>query len=157
MLETLASCHSLTLVNGTLIGDPLDIKMFESTGWLLEDNNGNKFDELILTTVTPKKQTHSPSFEELNNSLLSLATNPEIAIIRRFEFSSKLQRMSVIVSHLTANKLMGSSQNKSFDIFVKGSPEKLRELSDPRTVPSNFHTVLDRYAKVKHFFFQAFL
>jgi hypothetical protein len=28
MLESLASCHSITYVNGELIGDPLDVKMF---------------------------------------------------------------------------------------------------------------------------------
>lgn len=27
-LEGLASCHSITYVNGELIGDPLDVKMF---------------------------------------------------------------------------------------------------------------------------------
>ena len=27
-LEALASCHSITYVNGELIGDPLDVKMF---------------------------------------------------------------------------------------------------------------------------------
>ena len=36
-LEGLASCHSITYVNGELIGDPLDVKMFQATGWLLEE------------------------------------------------------------------------------------------------------------------------
>ena len=37
LLEGLASCHSITYVNGGLIGDPLDVKMFEATGWILEE------------------------------------------------------------------------------------------------------------------------
>lgn len=53
MLEILASCHSITSVQGKMIGDPLDIKMFESTGWILEENNENKFDELVLSVVKP--------------------------------------------------------------------------------------------------------
>lgn len=30
----LACCHSLTFVNGELIGDPLDIQMFKATNWV---------------------------------------------------------------------------------------------------------------------------
>jgi len=31
----MASCHSLARVNEELIGDPLEIKMFEASGWEL--------------------------------------------------------------------------------------------------------------------------
>lgn len=37
-MEVLGSCHSITSVNGELIGDPLDIKMFEWSGYIMEDN-----------------------------------------------------------------------------------------------------------------------
>ena len=40
LLMCLASCHSLTLIDNELIGDPLDIKMFQSTNWDLEDASG---------------------------------------------------------------------------------------------------------------------
>jgi hypothetical protein len=56
MLEIMASCHSLTTVNNELIGDPLDIKMFETTKYILEDNNENKFDELVLAVVKPNNR-----------------------------------------------------------------------------------------------------
>jgi cation-transporting ATPase 13A3/4/5 len=29
----MAACHSLTYIRGDIVGDPLDIKMFESTEW----------------------------------------------------------------------------------------------------------------------------
>jgi cation-transporting ATPase 13A2 len=35
--EAMASCHSITYVNNELIGDPLEIKMFESTEWELDE------------------------------------------------------------------------------------------------------------------------
>lgn len=35
--EVMASCHSITNVDDELIGDPLDIKMFDSTGWELNE------------------------------------------------------------------------------------------------------------------------
>lgn len=34
LLETMASCHSLTRIEGELSGDPLDLKMFLSTNWV---------------------------------------------------------------------------------------------------------------------------
>lgn len=36
-LYALATCHSLKVVDGEVIGDPLDAKMFEFTRWTLEE------------------------------------------------------------------------------------------------------------------------
>ena len=36
-LYTMATCHSLRSVDGELVGDPLDQKMFEFTGWSFEE------------------------------------------------------------------------------------------------------------------------
>lgn len=33
----MATCHSLTKIEGELSGDPLDLKMFEATGWVSSD------------------------------------------------------------------------------------------------------------------------
>lgn len=33
MNEVMASCHSITTVDNELVGDPLEIKMFDSTDW----------------------------------------------------------------------------------------------------------------------------
>jgi len=37
-LYTMATCHSLRKVNDEYLGDPLDLKMFEFTGWSFEEN-----------------------------------------------------------------------------------------------------------------------
>ena len=34
LLNTLGTCHSLSHYDGMLTGDPLDVKMFESTKWV---------------------------------------------------------------------------------------------------------------------------
>ena len=36
-LNTMATCHSLRVVDDELLGDPLDVKMFEFTGWSFEE------------------------------------------------------------------------------------------------------------------------
>ena len=143
LLEVLACCHSLTSVDGSLIGDPLDIKMFDWTGWIMEDNNENKFDELILAVVKPRQVSENMDFESLKKSLINNNLPDQIGIIRRFDFSSKLQRMSVIVRNLSEDK---------FRLYVKGSPEKMREICKPETIPKEFHRVLDFYSRVKFLF-----
>src|SRR5277367_3746972 len=37
ILYTMTTCHSLKLVQDEIIGDPLDAKMFEFTGWTFEE------------------------------------------------------------------------------------------------------------------------
>ena len=39
LLEAMASCHSITYVNDKIIGDPLEIKMFEMTYWKLDEES----------------------------------------------------------------------------------------------------------------------
>lgn len=34
LLLAMTTCHSLTLINGELSGDPLDLIMFKATGWV---------------------------------------------------------------------------------------------------------------------------
>lgn len=36
-MYTMATCHSLRLLDGQLVGDPLDHKMFTFTGWSFEE------------------------------------------------------------------------------------------------------------------------
>ena len=33
----MASCTEITYVNDELVGDPLDVKMFKATGWILDE------------------------------------------------------------------------------------------------------------------------
>jgi cation-transporting P-type ATPase 13A2 len=56
-LEALATCHSITYVKDELIGDPLDVKMFQATGWLLEEHSQEASDELVLGYVRPPNST----------------------------------------------------------------------------------------------------
>lgn len=37
----MATCHSLRMIDGELIGDPLDVKMFEFTNWSYEEGSHN--------------------------------------------------------------------------------------------------------------------
>ena len=128
MIGCMTTCHSLITISGQLNGDPLDLKMFLSTGWDLEEpgQDETKFDKMITSVVKPPTPDNDGPF-----SIESLPL--EIGITRQFPFSSSLARMSVIVRKL------GSSH---FTIFSKGAPEKLEELCVKETIPSNYHEQL---------------
>ena len=146
-IECLACCQGITRVEGKLIGDPIDVEMFESTGWNLieEPNDPQNYDPRILTFVRPSQEKSLT--EKLKNQILIDKNNNdiindefidhyEIAIIRRFDFSSKLQRMSTLVKNMV---------DTNYLCFCKGSPEKIRELCMEKTIPENFNEELNSY------------
>ena len=147
-IECLACCQGVTRVKDKIIGDPIDVEMFESTGWELieEPEDTNNYDPRIATYVRPKEEK---SLTEKLNGLGGFMQNPnniqiqelmkdhyELGIVRRFDFSSKLQRMSTLVKNLN---------QPNFVCYCKGSPEKIQELCQPKTIPSDFNEQLNNY------------
>ena len=141
-VECLACCQGITKVNGNLIGDPIDVKMFEGVGWVLNENVENKqnYDPLISTYVRPGKED---DLDEKVNRLQDdddlidqvISEHYELGIIKRFDFSSKLQRMSVVTKNVN---------EPYFKCFVKGSPEKIKELCKSNSLPPNFNEELNK-------------
>ncbi|XP_075058359.1 polyamine-transporting ATPase 13A3 isoform X2 [Mixophyes fleayi] len=138
----MATCHSLTKIDGVISGDPLDLKMFEAIGWILEEATEEEtalHNKIMPTVVQPPKQPteHKPAGSE-EMELFELQTSYEIGIVRQFPFSSALQRMTVVA------KVLGE---KRMDAYVKGAPEVVASLCKPDTVPSDFAVVLEDYTK----------
>jgi cation-transporting ATPase 13A2 len=145
LVHAMSTCHSLTVIEDKLSGDPIDLKMFEFTNWSLEEANG--YWQTIVAPPTDNKKKSSPepslvqsadhdqvmtSDDDIN------AIGDEIGIVKQFQFSSDNQSMAVIVRGLSG---------KNFTIFCKGSPEKMKMISDPKSIPANFHSILDMYAE----------
>lgn len=58
LLHALATCHALKIVDGEVIGDPLDLRMFEFTNWTLEE--GKEGASRPATTGADGKPTRKP-------------------------------------------------------------------------------------------------
>lgn len=78
IVYTMATCHSLRVVDGELLGDPLDVKMFQFTGWSYEEGGGHaseqtspKFDNIIPSVAKPPV-THGGD-SQLNGPNVSVA------------------------------------------------------------------------------------
>ncbi|CAH8516663.1 unnamed protein product [Schistosoma bovis] len=138
LMECLATCHSLTLIEGVLCGDPLDLKMFQSTKWELIEEAADhcKFEMAVPAIVRPSSKTSlmEKTSEKFNGDDIPY----EVGILRQFPFSSSLQRMSVITRALNQNH---------FNIYTKGAPETIELLCRCDTIPRDFHSTLLEYTR----------
>uniref|UniRef100_G3R772 Polyamine-transporting ATPase 13A3 n=1 Tax=Gorilla gorilla gorilla TaxID=9595 RepID=G3R772_GORGO len=135
----MATCHSLTKIEGVLSGDPLDLKMFEAIGWILEEATEEEtalHNRIMPTVVRPPKQL-LPESTPAGNQEMELFELP-VRIVRQFPFSSALQRMSVVARVLGDRKM---------DAYMKGAPEAIAGLCKPETVPVDFQNVLEDFTK----------
>ncbi|XP_009869715.1 PREDICTED: LOW QUALITY PROTEIN: probable cation-transporting ATPase 13A2, partial [Apaloderma vittatum] len=142
LLYSLATCHTTSLLRGQPVGDPVDLKMMESTGWRLEmteEEEGElptsqQFGTKVLAVMRPPPEEEQPRDRKHQSP---------VGILRRFPFSllaedecSSLQRMSVLV------KLPGEA---SAHVYVKGAPEMVASLCGKETVPVDFSQMLRHY------------
>lgn len=127
----MASATAITYVHENLIGDPLDVRMFQSTGWVLDESAFSKAGSAEEGHVL--QHVHPVEVDKTQGKGLYKS-----ALLRRFDFESSLQRMSVICRNEFDNKLR---------LFIKGSPEKISDLCEPNTLPRDFNQVMSSYTK----------
>lgn len=139
LVQALASCHSLTSIQGQLKGDPLDLKMFEFTQWVLEEPGpeNTRYDNLTPAIVKPAAAQDEDVQNLDNYDPFTMEMPYEIGLLRRFHFSSSQQSMGVIA------RVLGQPQ---MVYFVKGAPEKVAGMCNPDTLPENFSSTLNEYA-----------
>ncbi|KAH3682711.1 hypothetical protein WICPIJ_006317 [Wickerhamomyces pijperi] len=132
LLKALSSCHSLRVVDGELIGDPLDFKMFEFTQWKYEE----EFSGYQDTNESRNDDSRLPENLGISPSVVYPSTDPSelLGIVRSFEFVSHLRCMSVIIK-----------ANSEFSVFTKGAPEVIKDICHPGSFPANYEELLHHY------------
>ncbi|KAF3031926.1 hypothetical protein E8E12_001710 [Didymella heteroderae] len=138
ILYTMATCHSLRKIDDELVGDPLDVKMFDFTGWSYEEGEGSgNNDDDPEQKLSPSVARPPPGREyDLDDAEDDNRKPVELGVLRQFEFVSQLRRASVIV------RRFGS---KSGDIYVKGAPEVMKEICNPESFPTDYEELLAFY------------
>lgn len=119
-LNNMASCHSIMNLEGTdkLIGDPMEIKLFEFGGYRLVEKSPviTNYKENLFSYEGPVSQG---------------------TVFRRFEFNSEIHRMSVIASST-------SNQSSAF-VYSKGAPETMLKIMKGDGIPGNYKEILEKY------------
>ncbi|CAJ0586099.1 unnamed protein product, partial [Mesorhabditis spiculigera] len=137
IIKAVATCHSLTRINGVLHGDPLDLILFNQSRWTIDENCGSeRSDDEISRFDTVQPTVVKPPPEDV-----PIFRSSDFAVIRQFTFSSSLQRMSVIVNSPV------EETGRKMTLYSKGSPEMILSLCDKTTVPEDYLETVNKYAQ----------
>lgn len=114
----LAGCHSLVLVGGKPLGDPVESAAIRALGWTLSQ------DRVMEAAGAPTSNGKAKR---------------SLRIVVRFPFSSELRRMSTIVA------LSTGGAPETFHVVAKGAPEMIKRMCSQ--VPPYYDAVCAKYAR----------
>ena len=83
----MAACHSLNVVNGLIVGDPLDLEIF--------NHSDSELDVPIIKV--PKKNIFAAFATSFAAAFTASVGNSKISQLKQFPFLSELARQSVLV------------------------------------------------------------
>jgi len=119
---TLAAAHALVLLDDGVVGDPMEKATLDSIMWSV-----GKSDTMTPKSVVAPKETKPPSLKG------------HVRILRRFQFSSALKRMSSIATYSEPGGTVFHF------VAVKGAPETLRTML--KEVPAGYDEMYKNWAK----------
>ena len=126
LLSAMSACHGLAVHSGTLIGDPLEVKIFLATRAHLRDT-GDLHGHAAVVTL-PKLHA---------SNVQASVSGTEIGIKYHFEFLAALARMSVVAVNLSTRVISA---------YVKGAPEVIEQCCLPSTIPADYRQSFTKYA-----------
>ncbi|KAJ1828260.1 hypothetical protein LPJ56_001215 [Coemansia sp. RSA 2599] len=153
VVHALATCHSLSLVDGVPVGDPLESKMLEFSKWVISEGcyspeaaSGKENETMVkpVFTAHPPCASTVPGAMESADSAIGMSAArasrcEAVCALKVFEFSSNLRRSSVVTRALYSHDRICA--------YVKGAPEAIRAICQPQTIPTNYDSVLDGYTQ----------
>ncbi|XP_053974573.1 polyamine-transporting ATPase 13A3-like isoform X1 [Hylaeus volcanicus] len=169
VLIGMVTCHGITIIDNQPVGDPLDLKMFESTGWTLEEpdvSDTSKFSMLFPTVVRPPKgskllkkspndlrislgRKDSMSSDVVDNVSLNnfdAALADSTAELGEQGLEIGIVRQFPFTSTLQRMSVITRTLGANhYDLYCKGSPEMILSLSKAESIPPDFGVVLQNY------------
>ncbi|OQR86858.1 P-type ATPase (P-ATPase) Superfamily [Achlya hypogyna] len=91
--------------------------------------------EMLRATSYTFESSAAPSLDRA----VSLGTAPNGVFLARFAFDAAVQRSSVVVQTIDAPT--------ESTVFVKGSPEAMAEVCDPKTLPHDYFGIVTAYSR----------
>jgi cation-transporting ATPase 13A3/4/5 len=174
--QLLASCHGLAWLGDLLVGDPLDQKLFAATGWTLVDSH-HTHDEAAAQQQQQQQQqqaelavVHAPGQPQqplriLRRFEFSSQLMRNLVVVQAGSSSSSGGGAGPPPAAAAAAAAVGDLLNApeaaaaggdsgaaaaaaaAHMVYVKGSPEVIRDLVSPGSVPPDFDAVLGEYTR----------
>ena len=126
----LSCCHSLAVLDGALIGDPLEAQIFRFTGASIEESDASSDKGAAGARASSSSSTSVRVPTSASSSSL-------VRLVHVYEFQSALQRMTVVCR----------DDAQRHWVFTKGAPEVVQALCAPSTVPASFTATFAAYAR----------
>ena len=133
--EWMAACHQVTVIRGNYYGDPLDVEMLKTIKWVMPENDEFSIENKNETFIYPPE-----IYKELENNPEKAAELYRLKVVHKFDFSSALQRMSVVVSN-------SFNLTNQYTMYIKGSPEAIQKLWDESTYPRDYEQTFKKYTQ----------
>jgi magnesium-transporting ATPase (P-type) len=143
--ECLGCCHNIEKFEDKNLGDAIDIKMFESVNWMIQNEEDKETHE-IKRYIMPSnifKITEKSFFKNLMKNLdknkknknIPILTLPQYKILieKIYPFNSENQTTTVITKNIL---------DKSRRIYIKGAPEKILEKCTKSSKPENINNLI---------------
>ncbi|CAG8503949.1 12192_t:CDS:10 [Ambispora gerdemannii] len=167
ILFAMTTCHSLKLVNGELIGDPLDLKMFQFTNWVLEE--GGQTTSSRSSVVLRSSSSDNSSTSSLNTTLGGTSGIVPTVVRppggRQFNLADVLgnddkdrdekatpflelgilRTFEFVSSLRRMSVIVKRLRSHTMEVFVKGAPEVMKEICREETLPDDYKELLHFY------------
>lgn len=136
-IEIMACCQSLNVLDGKLIGDPIEEQMFLKTGFKLLDKHSED------ATITHEQ--NRPAFYQIvptkeHKRHLKLPYDFTYKVSKMIDFTSHRKRMSVIIKNEAKDEY-------KYTLLCKGAPETIKTICDSTSVPSDYDTKLMNFSE----------
>ena len=148
--ECLGCCHNIEKFEDKNLGDAIDIKMFESVNWMIqneEDKETHKIERYIMPSNI-FKITEKSFFNNLSKNLDKNRKNKnfppsslpqyKILIEKIYPFNSENQTTTVVTKNIL---------DRSRRIYIKGAPEKILEKCTKSSKPDNINNLIMDFTK----------
>ncbi|XP_041480134.1 probable cation-transporting ATPase 13A3 [Lytechinus variegatus] len=172
----MATCHSLTVIEDQIRGDPLDVQMFQAIKWSIREPLDVEpvfgFNHFMPTIVRSPSFGSDTPVEEMGRSSTfdsgagTPVTNNKDALGRSSTFGSQpgpgsntpndevnpyeigIIRQFPFSSNLQRMSVITQTKDtKHMEVYVKGAPETIARLCDQSTVPLEFHEILKEHTQ----------
>ncbi|XP_071502237.1 polyamine-transporting ATPase 13A3-like [Diadema antillarum] len=165
----MATCHSLTVIDDQIRGDPLDVQMFQAIKWSIREPVDGEpdygFNHFMPTIVRSPSFTTPNNFSMEKSASIGHSGNLSDGLGKSSTFGSQpvqastpteesnafeigIIRQFPFSSNLQRMSVITQTQDTDhMEVYVKGAPETIANMCDQTTVPLEFHEILKEHTQ----------